>query len=391
MAQRRLWLVVVLAAYFLAALCYVFITPLWQAPDEPAHYNYVRDVATRLSLPVLQPGDYPHDYLEELKAAHFPPERSIASIRYEGHQPPLYYILAAVVLMPLRDSALAAQVYALRLLSVFLGLVVIVLTYRLGRHLWPSSGGKAVAIAAASAFVPMHTAVSAAINNDALAEMLLLAAVLQAIGLKCEEGSSLDRPPKWKGAREVSAPAMTGLLVGLCLVTKMTAFIALPLAMLAFLLRNLSLKRREGASPSRHGKGGGVLGSSLAALCLPAFALWVPWLIRNMAIYGLGDPFGQARHDAVVMGQLRTAEQLAQVGLSAMLREGARLTFESFWGIFGWMGVPMHEQVYLVLALVTALAIGGLAIRVWHGVRWSASQQRGLLLLAAWACCRLPS
>ena len=338
LAQRRPWLVAVLAAYLLAALCYVFITPLWQAPDEPAHYNYVRHLATRLSLPILQPGDYPHDYLEELKAAHFPPERPIANIRYESHQPPLYYILAAVVLSPLATSAITVQVYGLRLLSVALGLVLLLLTYRLGGVIWPTSPGKAVALAAVATFVPMHTAVSAAISNDILAEVLVTATVLQATKLWRKTGS-----PFRDGVQKLGITAIIGLLIGLCLVTKMTAFIALPLALLALLLGNLSLRQREEALP-RVGKRAGGLGSSLAALCLPTLVLWAPWLIRNMVTYGLGDPFGQIRHDAVVVGQLRTAEKLAQVGLASMLRESVKLTFKSFWGIFGWMGVPMHTH-----------------------------------------------
>ncbi|MGQ9555309.1 MAG: DUF2142 domain-containing protein [Anaerolineae bacterium] len=380
MAQRRPWLVAVLAAYLLAALCYVFITPLWQAPDEPAHYNYVRHLATRLSLPILQPGDYPHDYLEELKATHFPPERPIANIRYESHQPPLYYILAAVVLSPLATGAIALQVYGLRLLSVALGLALLLLTYRLGGVIWPTAPGKAVALAAVATFVPMHTAISAAISNDILAEVLVTATVLQATKLWRKAGS-----PCRDGVQKLGITAMTGLLIGLCLVTKMTAFIALPLALLALLLGNLSLRQREEAPP-RVGKRAGGLGSSLATLCLPALVLWVPWLIRNMVTYGLGDPFGQARHDAVVVGQLRTVEKLAQVGLLIMLRDSARRTFESFWGVFGWMGVPMHAQVYLILGLATALAAVGLILRAWRWRRGSPGQQQRklLLFLVAW-------
>ena len=71
--------------------------PAWQAPDEPAHYNYIRYLAETGRFPVLQMGDYPHDYLEEIKSRRFPPDLSIDPIRYEYHQPPLYYSLAAPV------------------------------------------------------------------------------------------------------------------------------------------------------------------------------------------------------------------------------------------------------------------------------------------------------
>ena len=93
--SRWLWLVVVL--YLALATAYAVYTPAWQAPDEPAHYNYVSYVAEEGRLPVLAPGDYPAAYLEEIKARRFPADMSIAPLRYEAHQPPLYYLLAAGV------------------------------------------------------------------------------------------------------------------------------------------------------------------------------------------------------------------------------------------------------------------------------------------------------
>src|SRR5512135_1174920 len=90
-------LALILLLYLVLATLYAVYTPPWQAPDEPAHYNYIRYVAQNGSFPVLHMGDYPHAYLEQIKAAGFPPSMPIDSIRYEFHQPPLYYALAAVV------------------------------------------------------------------------------------------------------------------------------------------------------------------------------------------------------------------------------------------------------------------------------------------------------
>ncbi|MCB0131202.1 MAG: hypothetical protein KDD78_10145, partial [Caldilineaceae bacterium] len=38
--RPRPWLVLILAAYVLLGALYAINTPAWQAPDEPAHYNY---------------------------------------------------------------------------------------------------------------------------------------------------------------------------------------------------------------------------------------------------------------------------------------------------------------------------------------------------------------
>ena len=49
MIPRRLeWsaLAAVLLVYLALAGAYAIRTPDWQAPDEPAHYNYVRQIVT---------------------------------------------------------------------------------------------------------------------------------------------------------------------------------------------------------------------------------------------------------------------------------------------------------------------------------------------------------
>ncbi len=71
-----------------------------------AHYNYVRFVATTGGIPVLQMGDYPHGYMEEIKSPEFPPDLSIDPIRYEFHQPPLYYALLAPIYALVRGALL---------------------------------------------------------------------------------------------------------------------------------------------------------------------------------------------------------------------------------------------------------------------------------------------
>jgi hypothetical protein len=371
-------LLAVLAAYLVAALCYVTLTPLWQAPDEPAHYNYVRYLATTAELPVLQAGDYPAQYLEQIKAAHFPPGQTIAPIRYESHQPPLYYAVASPLYQVTRASSLATQVMALRLLSLGLGLVATWLTYLLGLVLWSRSKAMAAALAGIAALVPMHTALTAAINNDTLAEVLVIATALQSALLLRRSHTALptSRAPRERPQHRTltaSRLAFLGLLVGMCLLAKMTAFLALGLAAGVIALVCWRLR------PDRATAGRGLL-----AFAAPVLALELPWLLRNMATYGLADPLGQARHDSIVAGQLRTGERLAQVGLPAMLREGAETTFRSFWGIFGWMGVPMDERIYLGLALLTALAAVGLLLWLWR-VRRSAWPVPALgLLLIAW-------
>lgn len=335
-----------LAGYLLLGGLYAFYTPPWQVPDEPAHYNYIRALTTARALPVIEPGDYDQEYLGRLTALRFPADLSIAPLRYEDHQPPLYYLLAVPVFL-LSGGAL----FPLRLFSLSLGALLLAVVYRLTRDLFPESPFPALAAVAWVAFLPQHLAIAAGVNNDILAELLLTLAL-------------------WLAVRSDPRPWTMGTVLGFCLLTKTTAYVALPVLLLALWWPRPTSWR---AGLARTGY---VL---LAALILAG-----PWLARNVAVYGWTDPLGLAHHNAVVVGQPRTGEWLAQMGLLRLAWAFLRTTFQSFWGQFGWMGVPMHPPVYLVLAGLSGLLVAGLL--GWlldpRRPRLSAHQRRGLVLLA---------
>src|SRR5690242_18295108 len=102
----------IVAAYLALALAYARATPAWQAPDEPAHFNYVAYLANRAELPVLEPGDYPAGQVPIGPRGR---PADLSGFRYEAHQPPLFYALEAVV-YKLRPS-----VFASRVLSILFG------------------------------------------------------------------------------------------------------------------------------------------------------------------------------------------------------------------------------------------------------------------------------
>lgn len=161
-------LAVIVLGYWLIGALYAIQTPLWQAPDEPAHYNYIRQIADDGCCPVIEMGDWDSPYLEELKSTHFAPTltANIASIEYEDHQPPLYYALGAI---PYRLTG--GSVIAVRLLSVMLGTGAVIGVYIVGRLLLPNRHGTALSAAALVAFIPQHGVILGSINNDALAEL----------------------------------------------------------------------------------------------------------------------------------------------------------------------------------------------------------------------------
>ena len=249
---RRIVLALILVAYFILGILFATNTPSWQAPDEPAHYNYIAYVAENGSFPVLHPGDYPHGYLEQIKNAEFPPDMPITSIRYESHQPPLYYLLAAPIY-----SLTGGNLTALRLLSVLLGAGIVLFAYGVGRRAVPGDPRIGLGAAAFVAFLPQHLATVSQVGNDVLAELLLAAVLFVCVGLLIEPASSQESKP----ARSLRSYLLLGILLGLILITKTTAYIAVPLALGVILWRWLQDKppfRRilvdaAGSHPARRG------------------------------------------------------------------------------------------------------------------------------------------
>jgi 4-amino-4-deoxy-L-arabinose transferase-like glycosyltransferase len=362
--RSRGLLALILLTYLVLGVLFAVYTPRWQAPDEPAHYNYIRYLAENRSFPVLQMGDYPHAYMEEIKGRRFPPDLSIDPIRYEYHQPPLYYSLAAPVYLLAKGNLLA-----LRLLSVVLGAGIVLLAYATGRRIYPAWPALALAAAAFVAFLPQHLATVSQAGNDVLAELLFALVLYQLVGwlqdrpVVSDEPSAIDRPQSAiPGGHAVENPQhlrgtlskiVLGCLLGLILITKTTAYIAAPLAL--GVLGWCWLRERV---PARR-----IL-ADLAWIALPAALIALPWYARDMAVYGWPDFLGLQRHGAVVVGQLRLGEYLAQFGAVSYLQRLIEFTFKSFWGVFGWQGVFMDSRIYLVLAILSALAAGGLVLRV---------------------------
>ncbi|MBI4316021.1 MAG: hypothetical protein HY679_08800, partial [Chloroflexi bacterium] len=152
---------IIIATYLAIGIQYAALTPRWQVPDEPAHYNYIRYLAERRTLPVLDPGEYNQSYITQLTRNNFPPDLPVDSLQYESWQPPLYYLLA----LPLY-ALFGGAVLPLRLLSLLLGAGVIVFAYLAVREIAGANHESPVPILAAGfiAFIPQHVAMMAGIN-----------------------------------------------------------------------------------------------------------------------------------------------------------------------------------------------------------------------------------
>ena len=222
---------------------FAFTLPVFQAPDERAHFDVVRTLVAHHGLPV-QPRLTPEEALRNWPQAY---------------QPPLAYLSFAPVAALTRAAGLGAgeQLRWLRLQNALYGALLVGVVFGIARHLRPRGDPLRLLAPLAVATLPGLAANSASLNNDALAN-LLAAAFWWAW---------LSEPP---GTRRALA---TGVVFGAACVTKLTAATLAPLLLLL-----PWLAERRFAPALREA----MIASGVALLLL------APWMARNVALYG--DP-----------------------------------------------------------------------------------------------------
>jgi 4-amino-4-deoxy-L-arabinose transferase-like glycosyltransferase len=342
-------LIVALAAYLVFGALFAVRVPAWQAPDEPAHYNYVASLA-RGVWPTIETSDW-----DPALVPIAPDAKNVAveRITYQDHQPPLFYALGAPVFLVSGGS-----LTALRLWTLLIGAIGVAACYGVVISIFPGRAALAGAAAAFYALLPQHLHVVSSYNNDALSEALLALTVLQAVRMM----------------RDVPTTQRVLLLAttaGLAMWTKAQAYLALPIGALALLMADPAAARGE-----RLRRAASFVGVAVAI----AAPLWM----RNIVVYGGLDFLGLQAHNRAVAGQLTAAALIGQVGVGDYLRQALQTTFQSFWAMFGWMSVLPGARIYQALLGVTAASA---AAFVWWWLRdrraLDEAQRRGMLLAAA--------
>jgi len=344
-------IITLLVVYASLGLYYSVRTPLFEGPDETGHYAYVAHLVRGEGLPI-----------QNLD----PSQNAI----YQGHHPPLYYLLSALVnwgtdlsnesavlrlnplfiwggrgsepnailhtaaeLFPWSGTALIMHVA--RLLSVVLGAITVWCTYRLGQIV---SRHEVVALGAAAlvAFNPQFLFINSIVNNDsAVITFSSLALVIMA---QIVVDGYTRRRALW-----------LGVWLGLALLSKMSALmLALPV-----LCVMLIIARREQTWRA--------VGRLLFWLSIPVIFIAGWWLIRNQILYG--DPLGYSMFLSSV-SRLYAGVDLSQL---ETWRAFIDRTSESFWGLFGWMVISLPKSVYSVLTTLYPVAlIGALIGWLWR-------------------------
>ncbi len=364
-AHKR-WLYRILVGYVLLATIYSIVTPLFEASDELWHYPMVKYMADHgLQLPPQDPAN---------------PE----AWRQEGSQPPLYYMMAAVLtswidtsdlehirrinphanigeiwpdgnanMMVHRTTAEAFPwhgttlvVHITRFFSIALGLGTVIVTYVIAREIFPEQPNIALSATALTAFIPMFLFISGSVNNDNLSNLLgNLLTLLVVRLLKTHE------LPHWRRYMWL------GICTGMGLIAKLNLGFFIPVIALGLLLLSIQLRNWRPI----------VIGGLISGVLTIVIAGW--WYWHNWQLYA--DPTGLAMF-------------LQMVGRRAIAANAAQLWSErnsftqAYWGFFGGMNVPLPNFIYLLFNIIGGLGLLGavafivytLLRRKWSFERW---------------------
>lgn len=350
----RSTLLIVLTVYVVFGTAFNWITPLGEGPDEPSHFHYIQYLARTWRLPVLRPG-------------------AEDNVTAEAYQPPLYYLLGALLTYPWVRSEAAldfrprqpgeakrpifehapeaafpwsggtAAWHLLRFYSLALGLVTLYCVHRGCRILhgqeWP-----AVVAVGYLALNPQFIYIHSLVTNDALAtaagSLLLLFIVDRSV------------------AKRPVDPIRAGLLITLAVLTKSSVALLCGGLALLFLRDWRKPGTRRAASIKR----------ILICATIPAvLAGW--WFIRNWMLYG--DLLGISASMQNVSAN-HYPKPLTPLQFLRILPKVVLWTFRSSWGLFGWVGFELARRVYNAIAIGHLIAWGRLlvALRPSHLRAW---------------------
>lgn len=343
----------ILALFLSLALAMVFIVPVYEEPDEPQHLDYVNFVATRHQLP--------NQYVEG--------QQSLG----EGHQAPLYYVLAAtftglilndnridiahipnkkfvanggsesaVPLFKHLDARIFAHIsdrvafYELRMFSVLCALGTLLTAYAIAKPFFNEEKWR-LAVVFCVATLPQFIFNSVAVSNDSLTTLLSSLVVLASLNL-------LRNPTSVRLAIKL------GFLLGLAILSKKTALFLAGVVAIEFLY----LMAKKAAFPRVLLIRNGLLCSALALVVAS------PYFIHNYLNYG--ELLGNRMELATVAGPILSRSLLSTYFITPFIP----VTAGSFIGMFGWMTFAFPIRLIAFYCLLIAIAIVGLVMQVFR-------------------------
>lgn len=357
------WLIIL--TFVLFGVAWSLVVPPFETPDESYHYGFARHLAQGNPLPVQsaqasgpweQEGSQaPLYYLLAGALTRTIPQDDFAALSVRNERAnignPLYpgnknFMLYSGVAHPLAGANLALHVG--RWLSLALGVVTLLCTWGLATLIFRPNRLLPLVAMALVAAIPQFQFLSASFSNDSLVTAISAMTLLWLGWLLAKPVESPIRWFHW---------LLLGVLLGIAALTKLQALGLFVLA--ATVGVGIMVQRRDWMLPLR----------AILPVALPPLAIAGWWYWRNVTLYG--DWTGLT-HLLDINGRRVNSIDLADFWLEF---RGLRY---SFWGLFGWFNLLLPDWLYLVLDLLSVVALGAsLLLLIWRWVRPVSARIRG--------------
>jgi len=343
--------------FLLISSGYSYYTPLWVPPDEERHLAYCEYIAQNRSLPYL---DANSDGFRIGQALHPPLFYLIGSLFCRKDSTKLILSTVSVnegpgfaVIVPPADGITpeyaqkAWSAHIIRLFSLICSALTVYLTYCMALAVFPRRVLLAFTAALLVGNCPEFVHVSASVSNEPLSTALATLYVLILM--------------HWaKNPERITYSMAAGIVLGLCLLTKLSAVLYIPVTIIAIVWKLGGIGRKSA--------------KSLLVIFVPAALISAWWLLRNWIYFD----------DPVFLKAIETMQPwaLRQEAFSwSYLIMVASMTFQSFFGLLGSLNMPLESIHLSFYALMITLGCIGL-MPLFIGGTTSVAQRQLLWLLA---------
>lgn len=235
-----LMVLVFLFGAFIRVMTFYNHTDFTTGFDDRAHYEYVFFLTSNMEFPPADQG-------------------------YEYFQPPMFYMIGAVVyfltvyLLPFVEPIRTVQ-----FISTFFGIATIFLVYKIAREIFPENYRFQLLSLSLAAILPVHIILSGVIGNDTTVAFFVSLAIYFLI--------VYEKQPNLKNA------GLLGIASGLCMLSKYNGVIILPVLFIVFLIRIFTYKKQWKREIT-----------ALSIIVFSSLLVGGWWYLRNNLVYG--DPF----------------------------------------------------------------------------------------------------
>lgn len=355
------------------ALSWIILIPLWQYPDEQAHFAQVQFIAERGGIPrdnkdfdtsyeisfsekLLnterdEMGNNKFTYNPNFKLNYSddvfgPGERKLISLSKSQRvnlvkneatlNPPLYYNLASVVYKAFYSGSLITRVFAIRIMSAMFFIFLIFVSYKIGEIVSHKNPIFSITLAALIAFMPMLVFSSTGVLPDTLTNLLF--SIFLMLCLMLINPGNL-----------VIKLLITLVVIVLGALTRQHFLISIFILPVAILIRFIMHKKER----------------------KKVLLLTITFLVSIYLLSYFIEPLNFIRRfDYPESSQKIKNNPLANLSYLEHLKWSSERLYKEmlpwFWGVYKWLSLTLPQTVYRIIKIVIFISLIGISIKLYE-------------------------